>query len=220
LDRPTTLTFAYVSDDPINLVDPLGLQACSGATCPRGDIQVVGERLTIEISPRSTLIVLARIFGTDTGEGLNLGFLRPIISELRSAVCSLPAINLGGGADLYAGGGGSVGGSLNLDFARGRFGISGYTAVGLGVGVDAGPNIGLGPSGGGIVSANVAVSGGFAIPVPGLPGFNIGHSSTYNLVGTDPGYSGGGLGRAGTPLVYGNFGAYRCEYPIVVQFGL
>lgn len=125
---------------------------------------------------------------------------------LRTAVCSLPTISIGGGGDFYAIAGVSVGGGVNLDFAKGRFGVSAYTGVGLGIGADAGYNLGGGPSGGGIISGNLAVTGGFAVPIPGAPGFNLGSSATYNILGTDKGWSGGGIGRAGTPLLYGNFG--------------
>jgi hypothetical protein len=126
-------------------------------------------------------------------------------SLAKSAICSLPTINAGGGADGYAGVGGSISGSYSLDFANGRFGLSGYAGVGVGFGIDAGPNIGGGPSGGGVASANIAVSGGFALPV--APGVNVGSSGTYNLIGTNPGFSGAAIGRAGTPLGYGNIGA-------------
>jgi RHS repeat-associated protein len=198
--------YAYVLNDPINLVDPFGLQACSGDSCPRGGIQVVGQRLTYVWWPRTTMLIIDRAlnFGGEGGFG---GLIGDIGKEVRSIVCKSPAINIGGGADLYAGVGGSLGGGRNLDLAKGRFGISGYTGVGIGLGADTGYNVGLGPSGGGIVSANLAATGGFALPIPGLPGLNVGHSSTYNFLGTDPGYSGGGIGRAGTPLVYGNLGA-------------
>lgn len=133
------------------------------------------------------------------------GLWKDFVEGVRPTLCSLPSFSLGGGADLYAVAGGSIGGGINFDLAKGRVGISGYTAVGLGLGADVGPNVGLGPSGGGVVSGNLAVSGGFALPV--APGINVGTSGTYNVLGTDPGFSGGGIGRAGTPLGYVNAGA-------------
>lgn len=62
-----------------------------------------------------------------------------------------------------------------------------------------------GPNGSSVVSANLAVGGGFAAPV--APGVNVGGSEGYNVVGTDRGFSGGTIGRFGTPLGYVNGGA-------------
>jgi RHS repeat-associated protein len=62
--------YAYVLNDPVNLVDPFGLQPCSGDGCPRGGIQVVGQRLTFIWWPRTSYLIVERAFdfGTDGGE--------------------------------------------------------------------------------------------------------------------------------------------------------
>ena len=210
---------AYVANDPINASDPLGLEC----TVPPGSVLVCGSRPNDPIggagsegSGPTPGANPGNVGGLQSGDPIEVvgkrlkrtvsGLWSDFIKGLRTTVCKAPAISAGGGADLYAGAGGSVGGGLNLDFAKGRFGISGYSAVGLGLGADAGPNIGLGPSGGGIVSANLAAGAGFAVPTP-IPGTNLGLSGNYNLLGTDPGPSGGGIGRVGTPLGYANIGA-------------
>jgi hypothetical protein len=208
--------YAYVLNDPINLIDPFGLQeeeeppvVITGSRCPTGwtcyDPGSSFQTLARVTAGQETAIVVTgtRFRGGIGGRVARLS--RSIIRKVRLAVCSLPSISVGGGADLYAGAGASLGGGLNLDLAKGRLGLSGYSAVGLGLGADVGPNIGAGPSGGGIVSGNLAVGAGFALPTP-LPGWNLGLSGGYNLLGTDKGISGGGIGRAGTPLGYVNFG--------------
>lgn len=207
--------YAYVLNDPVNLIDPLGLQ----------DQSDLGELVVIRCQNGGVWVPYQGGYCTDPFAvfnrmdfALNWGILEEAHNIVRDfagdlgdivvpAICALPSVNVGGGADFYAGAGGSLGGGINLDFAQGRFGLSAYTGVGLGLGVDAGPNIGAGPSGGGPISANLAVNGGFAVPVPFLPGWNLGSSHTYNLLGTDSGYSGGGIGRVGTPLGYVNVGA-------------
>jgi hypothetical protein len=55
-----------------------------------------------------------------------------------------------------------------------------------------------------VVSANLAVNGSIAGPV--VPGINLGASGTYNLIGTDPGFSGVGINREGTPIINVNVG--------------
>lgn len=72
-------------------------------------------------------------------------------------------------------------------------------------GVAVGPGVSAGPSGSSVVSANLAVGGGLALPV--APGVNVGGSAGYNVLGIDPGFSGGSMARFGTPVGYVNGGA-------------
>ena len=69
-----------------------------------------------------------------------------------------------------------------------------------------GYNAGVGPTGGGIISANFAGNVGLAFPTI-FPGYSRGISGTYNILGTDPGWSETGISKAGTPLAYTNLGA-------------
>jgi RHS repeat-associated protein len=195
--------YDYVGGDPVNFTDPSGLVVdtpCIGEKmeeCAPDDIIVNGDRnsqpltylpIVIDFDLRD-IVVNAPSFG----------------DAVLSVLCDLPAISPGVGADLYAVAGGSLGGGLNIDVARGQFGLAGSLAVGLGVGVAVGPGVNAGPSGSSVVSLNLAVGGGFAVPV--APGVNIGGSGGYNVLGTDPGFSGGAIGRFGTPLAYVNGGA-------------
>lgn len=239
--------YGYVGGDPVNRIDPLGLEGCDFSDLEGDEIPVCGSSLPAP-QPQPQLGGFSSSFGGGAGPvgdpcsgstqwdfirclstplpvAFDLGSLANVEIEVvgrrwrdvrdliksvprraRQAICSFPTVNVGGGADFYAIAGGSLGGGLNFDFANGRFGVSAYTAIGLGLGVDAGPNIGGGPSGGGMVSVNLAAGAGFALPTP-VPGLNLGASGTYNLIGTDPGFAGGGIGRAGSPLGYGNVGA-------------
>jgi hypothetical protein len=122
-----------------------------------------------------------------------------ILERLRRFACSLPSIDVGLGADMYAGLGGSVGGSGKIDIASGQIGIGFNIAAGAGFGVEAGPSVGVSPSGSGIVSANVTASGG--------GGYGVGTVVTRNVIGTDPGQTGVSVGRVGTPIGFVNGGA-------------
>ena len=245
--------YAYVGNDPVNMVDPFGLDRDQPTPGPTPEPEPgVGETVTVHGFPNSyedwvrstinsgyqhfisnlnyllgpalnrlialcatnshlcptgeTITVTARRKPKTTRRSVVSGLWSDFVRGVRTTACALPTVSIGGGADFYYGAGGSVGGGVNLDFARGRFGLSGYTGVGVGAGSDVGYNLGGGPSGGRVVSANLAVSSGFAVPTP-VPAWNIGAAGSYNVLGTDPGLSGGGIGRAGTPLAYANVGA-------------
>jgi RHS repeat-associated protein len=238
--------YAYVGSDPVNFVDPLGLQDCeTRGTCDpdtakreepgtivvtgtgllnfglvgdiidfnlgAGPLSFGGDAINAEIVVNCDAACRARKRNPNWRDFRDLiEGLRDSVDEItavsRSVICSIPGFSAGGGADLYAGAGGSFGWSVDLDFSSGRFGVSFYTGVGVGFGADMGPNFGVSPSGDEAIFANLAVSGGFAAPV--APGINVGPSATYNIIGTtDPGLSYGGLARAGTPLGYANVGA-------------
>jgi RHS repeat-associated protein len=192
-----------VGGDPVNFSDPYGLDSdppCLGEAmeeCAPDEIVVNGDR------NRQSLTYLPIVIDFDLRD---IVVNAPSFKEaVLSVLCDLPAVSPGVGADLYAVAGGSLGGGLNIDVARGQFGLAGSLAVGLGVGVAVGPGVTAGPSGSSVVSLNLAVGGGFAVPV--APGVNVGLSGGYNVVGTDPGFSGGTIGRFGTPLAYVNGGA-------------
>lgn len=61
-----------------------------------------------------------------------------LLDRAKKIFCSIGNIDLGGGADGYAGLGGSVGGSFKLDLTTGQTGIDGYLAAGVGWGVKLG----------------------------------------------------------------------------------
>lgn len=211
--------YAYVGNDPMNKIDPSGL-----APCGIGDVESYKDGGDISVCSGGGGGGFHGIigFGGSSGGGIvgggGGGSLAAIVDTPaitppqkglldygRDLLCGLPAISPGIGADLYAIAGGSLGGGLNIDIARGQFGLTGSVAVGLGAGVAIGPGVNAGPSGSSVVSANLAVGGGFALPV--APGVNVGGSAGYNVLGTDPGFSGGTIGRFGTPLGYVNGGA-------------
>jgi RHS repeat-associated protein len=221
--------YGYVGGDPVNLTDPSGLtprqESIKRIEPLPNDITVTGERL--RNNGTSFLNLNNRPAGfhntAEAGQGSNgpdivvigrkpcglfcrIGRFFGVAGRAgKSVVCALPSGSVGGGADGYLGIGGSIGGSYNFDLAKGRFGASASAGVGVGLGIDAGPNIGAGPSGGGVVSANLSGTVGFAAPV--APGVNVGTQGSYNLIGTDRGFSGAAIGRAGTPLGYANVGA-------------
>ena len=212
--------YDYVGGDPVNFVDPSGLQGCdSPATA---GCVVTGQRIPPRNNRRrnsGNFDALAALLEMTITNALRLEAevdrrleqklrgkpQKGLLDYAKDLICGLPAISPGVGADLYAGAGGSVGGGLNIDLARGQFGVTGSVAVGLGLGVAVGPGVSAGPSGSSVISANLAVGGGLALPV--APGVNVGGSGNYNVLGTDPGFSGGSIGRFGTPVGYVNGGA-------------
>lgn len=126
--------------------------------------------------------------------------LRPTLKELvTEGLCSIPAFDFGYGADNYRGLGYSVAGGGTIDIAARRVGLVGNVGVGLGAGITRGPQSKIGPmwsvgpnnanTGGRYVSANVGVSG-TAVVIGGITG-------NYNFLGTDKGFSGGAITRAG-----------------------
>ena len=124
---------------------------------------------------------------------------KSVLGQLKDFVCSLPSVEAGFGADVYAGLGTSVGIGFKIDLASGQIGISGNLAFGVGFGADVGPSVGGSPSGSGIVSANATASGGVGLGVAGV--------ATQNLVGSDAGQRGYSVGRVGTPIGFANVGA-------------
>lgn len=122
--------------------------------------------------------------------------------DLKQLLCSVPTINVGLGVDAYAGIGASISAGLNFDLAQGRFGVSVGAGIGVGLGIDAGTQYGASPSGGGVFSGNIGYSGGFAAPV--APGVNYGATVSKNVLGTNPGETAVGVGRAGTPTGFVN----------------
>jgi hypothetical protein len=200
----------WVGNDPVNAIDLTGLDT----VCVQDEPSVTAPDLDDE---GSRIIVTGKRKSSPQGSGAGMlgvisrpgtsgrGPQKGLLDYGKDLICGLPAISPGLGADLYAGAGGSLGGGLNIDIAKGQFGVTGSLAVGLGLGVAVGPGVNAGPSGSSVVSANLAVGGGLALPV--APGVNVGGSAGYNVLGTDPGFSGGSIGRFGTPVGYVNGGA-------------
>ena len=149
--------YGYVGNDPVNLVDPWGLQVCPRGPdgefkCP--DIIVTGNRcqiVTCIIDPFELDRFLERFgwqydpdrWGGDVGGGG--GDQAPLY-------CSIPPVTVGFAADRYRGGGFSVAQNFNIDLGRGQFGFTTTVGVGLGFGQATGVQFGYvsrsDPSGG------------------------------------------------------------------------
>lgn len=212
--------YSYVHGDPVNYTDPNGLEEWCGGSCDPITVTAGGSGggggiLRFRGAGRFMLNMPME------GDGGGIGPFDPDLygplertfrelarrfkESARDALCQIPAATYGGGADMYAVVGGSVGGAYVVDFANGRFGLTANAGVGVGLGAGGGVNYGLQPSGGGVVSANIAATGGFALPVGPLS--NVGVQSSYNIIGTDTGWGGSAMGRAGTPMAFANIGA-------------
>ncbi|MGZ2412791.1 hypothetical protein ACUXST_002220 [Sphingomonas sp. F9_3S_D5_B_2] len=202
--------YAYVLNDPVNLVDPLGLIACAVGTSTNGHFDpgegipgpcpATGLSGAAGASGGGGALSLFAAFVSRSQDLLSpRNFLSRAGSSLKKAFCYVGNVDLGGGADLYAGLGGSVGGSYKADFTTGQFGGDAYVAVGVGLGVEAGPTATFSSSGNKIVSANVITQFG--------GGYGIGVVGTRTLLGTSPGQNSVTVGKVGGPIGFANGGA-------------
>ncbi|WEJ99948.1 MAG: hypothetical protein P0Y59_24140 [Candidatus Sphingomonas phytovorans] len=214
--------YNYVGGDPVNAIDPSGLQSdiivtgrqsvtsiivdpfSSGGnsfSMQNFDINTVyigddGIATSPEVVITSQKVLQTIIVNAVRNAQLIWGDIKYIG---KSIACSMGNIDIGGGADVYAGFGGSVGGSGKIDLTTGQFGVDAYLAVGVGLGAEAGPTLTSSSSGNAIVSANVItqVGGGYGFDVVG----------TRTLLGTSPGQNSVTAGKVGSPIGFVNGGA-------------
>ena len=193
--------YAYVLNDPVNWVDPLGLEEAPPAE--GGDITVTGCRGTMFAgmcwsNVRFDLASLARTT-INFGRGFGVaGGATQFEGAVRKTICSMPQIDYSWGADAYAGAGGTVDYGVSFDPRTGQIGMQGYLGVGIGAAFDIGPSAGASERSGGRVSASLATRvGGAAV---------IGGSWTHNWLGTNRGADSFAVGKAGFGA-YANFGA-------------
>ena len=212
--------YNYVGSDPVNATDPSGLKNCKPGDSSDDDDPC-------EVTVRARLHADNSVIGGGGGfggfifpggHGDGMGVLQGggggsfgamiffglvdmaqrAVRQVADVVCSTPSLEGGFGADLYAGVGGSVGGSLKIDIASGQIGAAFSNAVGVGFGADAGPSVTLSPSGSRVISANVTVGAG--------AGVGGGVVVNHNVIGTDRGQTSYSFGRFGTPVGFMNGG--------------
>jgi hypothetical protein len=194
--------YAYVGNDPMNMVDPTGTaQVCHNvqfAVPPSGPNEAPGFGVKTVCEDRD----LSWLDRADAASRRAERQVNDIQRKLTAAVCRAPSASVGLGIDAYAGVGASIGAGFNFDLAKGRFGLGVNAGIGVGFGINAGTQYGASPSGGGVFSANLGVSAGFAALV--APGVVAGTTVSKNLKGTNKGEAGVGVGRAGTPTAFAN----------------
>ncbi len=134
--------YAYVGNDPINFVDLLGLFAGLGGddNLPQSEeLEIAGVRrvrqlvcVTVGDAPASCRYRTFYVWERDLTDIISV--TRDGLNGLRSVVCRLPTIGVGGSAGGYAGLGGGVTGGVSFDPRNGSIQIGAGVEVGVGVG--------------------------------------------------------------------------------------
>lgn len=180
--------YAYVGGDPVNLVDPFGLQ-----NMPWLDTTVVCQRVSCRHSRgyggASVMTPSPGIMweGVAPDVVITGSRRRSLWDRIRLAACAIPPFSIGFGGDGYAGVGVSASVNLNIDIATGQIGIGAQAGVGIGGGVNAGVQAGLlERNARGYASVGVGVSSGVDL----WAGVVSGGTITADFLGTDTGPSG------------------------------
>jgi hypothetical protein len=122
--------YNYVLGDPVNLVDPLGLEACSGESCPRGGIQVVGQRLTYVLWLRTTMLIVDQAFNFGGEGGLDSDAGRPQLTTTSTCASAHPTAakiaNIADNISLLAGSATTIAAGLGIAAAPTGAGLVGF----------------------------------------------------------------------------------------------
>ena len=194
--------YAYVGNSPVNGVDPTGmcfvnasniLIGCGGTDEPSdGRIVVNGTRCDgIWVNDTCTdSFFLTEFLLVDPLLASIDAFNRELAVAISDLACDVGTIGLGGGADGYAGLGGTVEGGASFDATNGRISLFGATGVGVGAG------------GGAFVKGTFNAPSGLSLNLTanGSAAAGVGGSASYNLVGTEQGQESYGALKAGPQL--------------------
>ncbi len=191
--------YAYVLDDPVNLVDPFGL--CNGQLNDAGDVEVCApcQNGGVKVSSASggyTCVnrfdVWGRFeFGRDIVDQTR-DILADFANDVRLKICAVPSFEVGGEAASYRGLGNRISGAMAFNTATGDVFLKGSFGGGIGIGRVG--SIGLS----GQASATTAgVKGSLDSRLAagsGLAGFDV----TYNWLTTVSGQNIGSQGVSGS----------------------
>lgn len=218
--------YAYVLNDPINKVDPLGLQAVEDI----GTVTASALRRFELFGPGGLVAMPSAAVSSSPGEGISTivehitvtgtrpkakpkpparsivsGLWRDFVRGVRTVICNAPTLGGGAGLDMYAGAGGSISSGASINPQTGQISLGFDLGVGFGLGGGAryvgGKALGLGSASSEVLPV---VSGGVNANATAVVG-PVGAAGSYQLIGSNPGdwalgYTGGPTATANANL--------------------
>ena len=173
--------YAYVGNDPVNWIDPWGLET----RLPT--VRVTGIRLPDPYDLQRLIDNLGRRATRNIGD-LVIGLLprakQAVEEEATEFACRTPPIGAAYGVDAYAGPGATLQSGLSIDPKTGQLSLFGSVGVGVGVSLQGNVIPGPLPYASGIINAPSGLSGNITGNISGTSPIGIGAGGSMVLAGS------------------------------------